>query len=617
MHIFELRFLRKQLEVYRKTNGQLRKKLSINGSSQRIYAIRVAVLFIKSRSFIKSAPPQLTKSRSSRERGKMSKLNNEPRSRFAKNHRGSFAKIKNRFAKLVGVGLAIFAVTLGSLVSNQAVFAACGTANNVGFILNPNAADTEVVDYQLTYPGAKAMTHYHDINTAARRQIIDLANGTAELSIADSYDGTSGKVTGTPAGAFIFGFTDWAPDDFITMRYNNAATYNSQPVDIVATYSNVVAPRNANDPAKYPRSIEIEKRFYAGNFQIANGQMQVNFQIMQHNTNNLVSNLVNTSVIVASLSPPANQTDVNNQVGEYAKPLSGFSEVKLTANTVITETTTFNTNIIAYKGAIIPPTPLSDNVADPTFMDMAAEFIISSSNMSFITGTDATYATPTTMWSMIYFTQSQTDVDLPCPNAPVKSVNKTSIAQGETTALTFAITQPTQTIGAEIMSPYDSFVLTDKLDTRISVDLAAVKVFVGDVDRTADFAISFSDSLLTITALTTALNDAKFYGTNVVVEIPATAKSDNLTDINNVATIAINDYAAQSNIVKLRVTAPNSPDENTTNTTTPNESVLPPNSGFGLMLDFARTNSLNIAGIVFTAVAAFAVKRKLAKLCQR
>jgi fimbrial isopeptide formation D2 family protein len=450
--------------------------------------------------------------------------------------------------KLLSVSaVAVFALVgiIFALVSQVFAATTCNSSVQTGLTVNRDAADTQLVDYQIAQPGAQALTHYRDPNITGAKPKITLTNGEAELSVADSYEGSWGGVSGTPAGAFIFGATAWSPTDYVKVRYNKAAIYGGQNVDIIATYSNITVSLNTSlSSTDFPPSLEIEKRFFAGIFFINTGEMKVSYQIVVAGTNNALATLNNSSLIVASLS-------AKKSGSEYTAPLSGISDVKLTPNTAVQEGTTETGHAPAYLGQIGTWT---DETSAPDFLDGSAQYVLDSANISFIVGTQITSGA--SMWAEFYLAPTADETISQCPVAPVKTVAQKSIATGKNVPLNYTITQRTQNLGVEIFSGYASFVISDQFDARVSVDPAKITVKIGDSDATEKFDIAFNSEnhTLTISAKTDTLASADFYGQEIRVSIPATATSDSTDPIENFATATIDGNAQKSNAVETTLT---------------------------------------------------------------
>ena len=439
---------------------------------------------------------------------------------------------RKRFKKL-GTFASIFALVLGVIAplfaNSTNVFAACSQTRRNSLSLNPTAADAEVVSVNLANKVTSATPAY--ATTPAAVQIP--ASGWTELSppnIARQFSNDDVATNG-----FFFPVSQFAPTDTITVRFKNAATYNGANVDIIATWSNIISKTGAGQ-------LQIAKRFYAGELGIGIYAAPVEIKIVAPGSSTPLANFTSGYLTVLSINPT-----------QITKPLSNISGVTLSSNTAIIQVDTVKSGLTgAYTGG---DSNWTDYMGGATFHRGAVQYSLASADFSFYNGWDSD--TNTAYWASystaLLVSNNET---IPCPTAPVKTSSAETAKTGDN--LTFQISQRTQGLGTEILANYTSFVISDTIDSRLSIDPAKITVSVGGQDQTSDFAINFDTSsrTLTVTANSDILTSRTFYGQEVVVNIPATITSEISPNnpIKNHATSTIDGNPQDSN--EITISAP-------------------------------------------------------------
>ena len=447
-----------------------------------------------------------------------------------------------------GLFFAMGAIVAGFGVNNfapaaQAAAPTCNPAIAQGLVLDINAADTTVQSATLAHPASGFIFSANNSNNSTPTG----ANGQATLDTDQSadtfflYDFPNQNPPrpvnpGTAAGAFAFAGSPLTAADKIVIKYNNAGKFNGQPIDIIATYTNFTPQASAGVNA-----IQIQKRNFIGVVYQGLNQFDVTYNIVSAGTTTPVAISNNAIITVASLNP-----------GEYAAPgpnMAPMGSSGITAGTYVENRATTTTGIAAYVGndASSVNTWL-DSLGADNFYKASVSLPVTANNFTLTIGSENGSAWNTIITGVV--------PPAPCPETPTKTVDKTSVDVGSNRALTYTITQPTQAIPTQILTNYDDFAITDKVDPRVVVDPSKVTVKYNNADKTGNFTVTFANGLLSVTAKPAALADANFYGTNVVIAVPATVNANSLDNLDNIATAVINGNPQVSAKVSTAVNAP-------------------------------------------------------------
>jgi len=448
-----------------------------------------------------------------------------------------------RITKISTVFLSVIAFISAILLPSMPAAAAntCDPSIHNNLIFNRDAADTEIVGFQLANPGTTGVIVP---NNLPGQTVTVPATGELNLTLAQT--ASSMKDFGTPAPSFLFAATSWSPTDYITVRYNGAATYNGQPVDIIVTYHNIVdAPNGVFGPVPAGvRSFEINQRLFAGVFIWGMSQYEASYQVVSSGTNTSIGAITSSYLSIGSLN-----------AGEYTAP--GTNTMVSAVGSVITQQTVGGQTV--YIGADANGTNWVDQLGDPTYGNAAVMYSLGSPDFSYKIGlTGNTGGLDFIMWT----TSSTAMIPDPvCPPAPTKAVDKSSVDLNSTGSLTYTVTQHTQEVGTEVFSIYGSFVVSDVLDSRLSVNPSNVTITVGGVDRTSSFNIAYNSGThtLTATANSSLLSNDAFYGANLVMTVPTTYNASSSGSFLNQAAVNVDGHSSSSNQVETRVNTPGAP----------------------------------------------------------
>ena len=445
-------------------------------------------------------------------------------------------KIAISFLSVAALVGAILVSTMPALAANT-----CNPNIHNNLIFNRDASNTEIVDFQIANPGTTGVIAPGGLPGST---IAVPASGELDLSVSQIYE--SMQSFGAPAPSFLFAATAWSPTDYMTIRYNDAATYDGQPVDIIVTYHNIVdAPNGAFGPVPADiRSFEINHRLFAGQFFWGLSQFEASYQIVESGATTPIGSFTSSYLSIGSLNEfeytaPGNNTTV-----------SAYGSV-ITQQTVGAQT--------VYMGEDANGTNWVDMLGDPTYGNAAVLYQLGGSQFSYFIGlTGDVGGLDFIMWT----TPSTAMIPDPvCAPAPTKSVDKSSVDLDSTGSLTYQVTQRTQEVGTEIFSRYGSFVMTDVLDSRLSVNPTNVVIMVGGVDRTSSFTVGYNATTYTLTATASSslLDDDDFYGVNLVMTVPTTYTASSADSFLNQAAVNIDSHISTSNEVETTVNVPGTP----------------------------------------------------------
>ena len=400
---------------------------------------------------------------------------------------------------------AAFAIFVGVFArSSPANAVACLPMRN-SFIISQTAVDAEVVSATITNKVTNATPYgnQNGVTPPTPNPAVNIpASGWVELPAKNSAVWFSGD--GVATGSFFFPVSQFSPNDTITIRFKNAATYNGKTVDILETWSNIISRTGAG-------SIQIAKRFYSGEFALGIFAVQVNIKVVEPGSTTPLTDFTNSYLTVLSLNP-----------GQITKPLANIPDVTLSDDTAIVQIDTAHSGLTgAYTGG---DSNWTDKLGSDTFHRGAVQYSLDSADFSFYNGSDL--ASPN------YWASNGTALLVAvCPDAPVKVADARIAKLGD--KINYQISQITQILGSEILANYQNFAISDRLDSRLKIDPAQITVTVGGEDQTSNFAIDFDETSreLTVVANATLLASTNFYGREVVFNVPAKITGEISADV--------------------------------------------------------------------------------------
>ena len=159
-------------------------------------------------------------------------------------------------------------------------------------------------------------------------------------------------------------------------------------------------------------------------------------------------------------------------------------------------------------------------------------------------------------WAINLTSSGYLEIETP---APIKSLDKTVIKQGET--FNYKIEQYVPNQSSEYY--YKKFVIEDNIDTNLTTSVSNVRV-INDAsqDVTSKFDITLVNNKRSVSAKSDTLNDSTFYNTTYIINIPITTNnitfpSTSKLEISNTANLITSfgngDTTTPSNEVKVTV----------------------------------------------------------------
>jgi fimbrial isopeptide formation D2 family protein/uncharacterized repeat protein (TIGR01451 family) len=348
-------------------------------------------------------------------------------------------------------------------------------------------------------------------------------------------------VGNTGAGAYGSGYivtgfnTSWDSGKYITVTYPRGAVYDGKYIDVTIKYRDYAVRR-----VDISRALFINQDLWRGvvygdfdgtsfvNAGGVNDSIYTDWELRDSATGELVNVLDSSYLSFFSLN-----------AGEFVAPLAG------------TPGTGFGSasSVVGYSGDLFGRSGYvgtsndgwEDSLGGYNFVRSGISLPLNNAQFTIFMGINQPRD-----WVWNAFSTALTIGD-PCPAAPTKQATELTFV-GTDEPIEFVLSQRVQDLWTEITNKYDSLVLTDTIDPRVSINPSQVRVKLNNTDYTGSFNVSFNNHVLTVTASSALLaNVDLLYGATIHVVIPATITSEDNAPVINLVNSTIDGRMVPSN----------------------------------------------------------------------